>query len=285
MDKNRLMMIVAVIAGLLSMALAFMYLQRTSSNIRNQESQPVAKILVAMRDIPANTALVPEEDLIEKDIPARDFAYLAASAVSADEFNSLEGVKVRYPIAVSMPLLYSHLTEVVDLTISPGARAMTINVSDAGGLGGLLVPGDRVDVVVTRRLPKEQVNDPYAGISNNSFDMNNPQASINAVLGQVLSQSMGAAGGGGEWIADIIVSNVKVLAIGTKLSLSRQQFLFGPEESPYSSPAPSTVTLELTTEQALSLTGSTGSGSNPVTLLLRPKEIGESASGFQSTDR
>jgi len=284
MDKNRLMMIVAVIAGLLSTTLAFVYLQRTSSNIRNSESQPTASILVARRDIPANTALVPEEDLDIEEIPARDFEFLAKTAVSEDEFNSLEGVKISHPIAVGTPLLYAHLTEVVDLTIAPGARAMTIDVSEAGGLGGLLVPGDRVDVVVTSKLPQEQTNDPYGGASSNSFDPNNPQASINAVLGQVLSQSMGAADGG-NYIAEIAVSNVKVLAIGTKLSLSRQQFLFGPEESAFAAPSASTVTLELTTEQALSLTGQTGAGSNPITLLLRPKEIGESISGFQRSDR
>jgi len=278
MANSRLMMMVAVVAGLLSTALAFVYLQQTRSSIENQQIERKERVLVAARDLDANTPINAEEDLRVEEIPARSFKFLAGAAVNAQERNSLEGRRIYTPIPAGMPLLYSHLTEIVDLTISPAARAMTIRVDEAGGLSGLLVPGDRVDVVVTRELPQDP------GLSNVAipeFDPNRPEASIGAVLGQVMSQSIGSAANT-EWIAEIIVSNVKVLAVGQKLSLSRQQFVFAPEDMGYGGDSSvSTITLELTTDQALLLTGSTGAGSNPITLLLRPKEAGESSRGFQ----
>ncbi|MEQ9617135.1 MAG: Flp pilus assembly protein CpaB [Phycisphaerales bacterium] len=283
MGNNRLMMIVAVIAGLLSTGLAFLYLQQTSLSIRNQQSEPLARIVVAMRDLPANTPLNVEEDLTVKVVPANTFEHLVKTSVKDSEMNSLEGVSLKYPVAASLPIQYSHMAEVLDLAVAPGARAMTIDVSDAGGLGGLLVPGDRVDVVVARRVQREASQDSFSGGTPN-YDPNNPNASINAVLGQVLSQSMQAAQGG-DFVADVVVSNVRVLAVGTNLALSRQQFRFGTSDQQFGQPQDSTVTLELTTEQALALVSSTGGGSNPVTLLLRPKEAGENPTGLSSLNR
>jgi pilus assembly protein CpaB len=56
------------------------------------------------------------------------------------------------------PLLPSQLSTpgarpIVSADITDGMRAYTIGVSDTGGVGGHALPGDRVDVIVTRQPP------------------------------------------------------------------------------------------------------------------------------------
>ena len=40
--------------------------------------------------------------------------------------------------------------------VQPGMKAVTIRVNDVEGVGGFVLPGDRVDVVLTRQLDKNQ---------------------------------------------------------------------------------------------------------------------------------
>ena len=279
MASNRLMMMVAVIAGLLATALAFLYLTQTRASLEQEKTEPSEQVLVAVRDLAANTTLLPDEDLTIKEIPARTFSFLAGAAVNSAERNSLDGRRINAPIPAGTPLLYSHLTEIVDLKISPAARAMTVSVNESGSLGGLLVPGDRVDVVITSQYTPPQDTSQPAPIP--SFDANNPDAAISAVLGQVMSQSIGQIANA-EYISEVVVSNVKILAVGQKLSMSRQQFLLAPSErNSRSGGGAKTVTLEVTMEQALAL-ASASAGGTGVTLLLRGQEQGETSRGFES---
>ena len=63
------------------------------------------------------------------------------------------------PIAAREPLLPSKLSgggarATVSAAIDDGMRAYTIGVSDTAGVGGHLLPGDRVDVIVSRDIPQ-----------------------------------------------------------------------------------------------------------------------------------
>ncbi len=62
------------------------------------------------------------------------------------------------PLSAREPLLPSQLSGpgarlTVSAVISPGMRAYTIGVTDVAGVGGHVLPGDRVDVVMTQELP------------------------------------------------------------------------------------------------------------------------------------
>jgi pilus assembly protein CpaB len=62
------------------------------------------------------------------------------------------------PIAAREPVLPGKLSggnarPTVSAAIGEGMRAYTIGVTDVGGVGGHAMPGDRVDVVLTRELP------------------------------------------------------------------------------------------------------------------------------------
>jgi pilus assembly protein CpaB len=62
------------------------------------------------------------------------------------------------PIAAHEPLLPSKLSgpgarPIVSAGITEGMRAYTIGVAETAGVGGHVLPGDRVDVIVTRQPP------------------------------------------------------------------------------------------------------------------------------------
>jgi pilus assembly protein CpaB len=62
------------------------------------------------------------------------------------------------PIAAHEPLLPSKLSgagarPIVSAAITEGMRAYTIGVTETAGVGGHVLPGDRVDVIVTRQPP------------------------------------------------------------------------------------------------------------------------------------
>ena len=68
-----------------------------------------------------------------------------------------------------------------------------------------------------------------------------------------------------------MLADVRVIAVGNKLNLSRQQLAFG--KASRMSQTADTVTIEVSPNEARELIKATAGGSNPVTLLLRPPVI------------
>ena len=259
MQGNRLMLIIAIVAGVMATVLAFTYINSATSAAEEQEPEPQISVLFVVNDLPANHALDPEADLREGAIGAITSPGLARSAVKADERASLRGLRISSPLPAGVPLLYSHLEAVTDVALAPGMRAMAIDVRAANLMGGILVPGDRVDIVVSYRRPADPADVP-------EFDPQNPQAGIGAMMGQALSQ----VGGGvpTDWEVEEVLTNIRVIAIGSQLTFSRQAQMYGVAGG--GGGGSSTVTLEVTSDQAKALIRATAGGGNPLTLLLRP---------------
>lgn len=62
------------------------------------------------------------------------------------------------PMSMQEPVLSSKLTGIGERAtlaalITPGMRAFTVSVNEVSGTGGHVMPGDRVDVLLTRELP------------------------------------------------------------------------------------------------------------------------------------
>jgi Flp pilus assembly protein CpaB len=258
MQGNKLMVVIAVVAGLMATVLAFTYINSATSAIEEPEKQ--VAVLFVVNDLRANHIIDPAVDLRPEMVGIVTSAGLARSAVKAEERESLMGVMISSPLPAGVPLLYSHLTEIQDLDLKPGMRAMSINVRSDNLMGGILVPGDHVDIIVSYPVAPEPADLP-------EFDMENPEAALGALMGQVTALS----GAPGEWEAEEVLSNVPVLAIAGQLTFSRQAHMFG-AGGPGGGAGSSTVTLELTPDQAKNLIRTTAGGSNPITLLLRPKE-------------
>lgn len=255
MQGNRLMLIIAVVAGVMATVLAFTYINSATSAAEAVEPEPQVSVLFALNDLGANQQINPETDLRVDTVPLS--SGLARSAVKADERDSLRGQRLSSPLPAGVPLLYSHLAPVTDIDLAQGSRAMAIDVDAANLMGGILVPGDRVDIIVSYRKPQELPD--LSGIS-----MDDPQAAMGAIMSQVLQQS----GVPSDWEAEEVLTNIRVIAIGQQLTVSRQAYMFGVAATGRG--GSSTVTLEVTLEQAKALIRATAGGTNPIALLLRP---------------
>jgi len=254
------MLLIAVVAGVMAMILAFTYISSATSSLEQQQAEPTESVLFVTSDLPANHVLDPDVDLRTDRVGVRTSPGLARSAVKADEFEAVRGQRITSPIPAGMPLLYSHLATIQDLELTPGMRALSIDVDDTGLLGGILVPGDHVDILVSYPVAEESGQAPMP------MDTSDPQAALGAVFAQVMSQSANPA----EWQADMVLSDVRVLAIGAQLGLSRQQQMFGPETGLGGFADSNIVTLEVTIQQALDLVKASAGGANRISILLRP---------------
>lgn len=260
MHGNRVMLLIAVVAGLMAMILAFAYINSATNSLEQQQAEPTESVLFVTNDLPANHVLDPDVDLRTGRIGVQTSPGLARAALKADEFEAVRGQRITSPIPAGMPLLYSHLATIQDLELTRGMRAMSIDVDDAGLLGGILVPGDHVDILVSYPVAEEPGQPPAP------MDTSDPQAALGAVFAQVMSQSVDPA----QWQAEMVLSDVRVLAIGAQLGLSRQQQMFGRETGLGGFANSNIVTLEVTIEQALNLVRASSGGANRISILLRP---------------
>ncbi len=116
----------------------------------------VERVLVAVQDLPAGTQ-VSADLFAPADWPAA--AVTAAHLRAGDpRLGALEGARLVAPIPAGAPLLEGHVqTSAGDgrlaALLRPGMRAIAIPVSASGAVAGLLAPGDRVDLLLTRTLP------------------------------------------------------------------------------------------------------------------------------------
>ncbi len=268
-DTNRITLIVAVVAGIMAMGMAFVYLRSVSGAAAEQpKAEPMTKVVVAKHKLNANHVLQPDQDLDIDMMPSK----FARKNVKASEIDAVRGRRITRPLPAGHPLLHSDLVAIADLDLAPGTVAMSLDVDRAGGLVGILVPGDKVDVVVSHPKPAEK---PGRSSLPSNLDPNNTGALVGAVMDSVMSQ---VGSYSPEWESNIVLSNVEVLAVGTRLNLSRQQMLLSEDRGLRG--GGTTVTLQLTREDAIKLIGARGGGSNLITLLLLPKpETGASLGG------
>ncbi|MBY6033594.1 Flp pilus assembly protein CpaB [Marinobacter daepoensis] len=125
---------------------------------------------------PVEAAVVEKNDVTSEPEPAAVFTYVfavenieAGQKLVPELFQSVEtaaeldgallkedvpfGETLKVPVNAGMPLTRSALEDVSDLArvLSVEERAMAFDLNPLSGIGGLLVPGDRVDVIATFR--------------------------------------------------------------------------------------------------------------------------------------
>jgi len=129
----------------------------------NIPTQSGTKILVATHGLPAGQFLQPN-DLEWQSWPsdALNASYIVSGSRSLDD---LVGSVVRASIAGGEPVTDARLIKKGDrgflsAIMAPGTRAVTVTLQQTSGLGGLVLPGDHVDVVLTAAVPSGVPNEP-----------------------------------------------------------------------------------------------------------------------------
>jgi pilus assembly protein CpaB len=110
-------------------------------------------ILVTVQAIQAGSLLT-SDDLAQKEIPVEEMVK-EYNVDSTDGRRGLMGAMVKRNLGAGEAIRSDDLMRPTDhgfmaAVLSPGMRAVTINVDAASGSSGLIWPGDRVDLILTQ---------------------------------------------------------------------------------------------------------------------------------------
>lgn len=123
------------------------YLSQAESRLAGQYAK--RKIIVAKVDVPAGETLS-TANLAVRQIPTR---YLSSTTLGPDSLELVAGQKVMAPLKAGDPIDRGALerTDRVALstTVMPGERAITFPVDEISSMSGMLVPGDKIDLMYT----------------------------------------------------------------------------------------------------------------------------------------
>jgi pilus assembly protein CpaB len=114
---------------------------------------PMIAIVVAKRDLARGDAISAQAVAV-REIP-RD--YLAPGTVVPERFDGFDGARLLAPLRAGEALLQSAL-EGADIStfaakVPTGVRAFTVVVDEVNSLSGMLQPGDRIDLLLSARVP------------------------------------------------------------------------------------------------------------------------------------
>ena len=149
-STNRRLLLLALVAGIVAAILIYTALSRGSESTGGASAASTAPAVVAKQDIPARTKIT--SGMVEvRQVPSDNRSELAYTDLS-----QVVGRVTRYPITTNEELLS---TKVVSLTsvaktgdslsyvIPEGSRAISIEVTQVISSGGLVLPGDYVDII------------------------------------------------------------------------------------------------------------------------------------------
>jgi pilus assembly protein CpaB len=251
--------VAAIALGALTSYMAWRYVDQTSQ----QTAQPVdmAPVVVANVGIPARTVITP--DLVRvQQLPAEAVHTQAAQSIS-----QVVGKVVKTDVVADEQVLSSRLflqrgESGLAFMIPEGMRAISVGFGELIGSGGMVTPGDHVDVI-------------------GMFESRGPIAPAGPTAVSQTDQKADPS----TTIATIVLQNVQVLAVaqrlegedttkkdqGMSLPGSQQQPQTPPQQvrsDPAPTPGAKTATLALSPDDALKIVLAEGKGQ--IRLALRP---------------
>ncbi len=230
-QASKAFLVGAVVLGVLATVMAFLFIQNTAA----QDRGPHVQILIAARDLRANSLIDPDRDLKVDEIPVK-FRELAGKCLEPDAKSTYKGQRVNRRILAGQPVFLADLAAGGSLEIKEPYRALSIP-ADAG----LVIPGDRVQVLVSQ-----------------------PDAGGIGMPGRQPGQANNA----------LLVANGKafrVLAVGGELNKTRSQATNADQSA--NSASAKMVTLEVTPEEAAQLVGVISTNPARNMLLICPPSI------------
>ncbi|MBT7409103.1 MAG: Flp pilus assembly protein CpaB [Methylococcales bacterium] len=132
--------------------------QVTAEKTRLQGKYKMVKVVVPTSNLPVGT-IMSYGNVASRSVP-KEFVH--SDAITPDRYSELIGSALVTPAEVGKPILYSHVTKGkvssgFSNRIDKGKRAMTFPVDTVSSISGLLVPGDKIDLLATLRDNKVNV--------------------------------------------------------------------------------------------------------------------------------
>ena len=259
-STNRLGFILAGIAGILALGLTFIFLQQTNTGQESPQTvvrrSASKRVMAAARDLASNHVIVPNVDLKVIEIPIDgEYEGFINNCVPENHLNELRGRRIGAPVPANYPVLYSNLTSVTQLDFSSGVLK-TVSLAPVNFFSSHLIPGDRVDVLVTmpKPQPKESASRPAAGASFNE---------VMAAALEPLTQERDR-----EMVTKVILENAEIFMVGPLITASRDLIGLNPPENINDS---TEVTFRLSRDDAIMLTNYANTPGATISLLMRPR--------------
>lgn len=151
--------------GTIYMVQQWMAQERASfrSEVKKTPQVQGARVLVATRSIEAGEFLGPKLLRWQSwpDDKVVD-SYVTQKTATPAVLQSMVGAVIRKPLAAGQPLLKEHVVRpgergFLAAVLWPGMRAISVPVNEISGVAGLVFPGDRVDLILTRRIRVDKV--------------------------------------------------------------------------------------------------------------------------------
>lgn len=152
---NRRFIILAVVLGLIGAVLIYMVLNRDTSSGSQAAVGGDTSVVVAKIDIPART-MVTADMLTVKLVPEADVSELAFA-----DPTQVVGQFTRFAISANEHVLASKVVDAsgsagfsraLAYTIPEGKRALAISASEISQAGGLILPGDYIDILAVYNI-------------------------------------------------------------------------------------------------------------------------------------
>lgn len=151
----------AIVFGLLAVFIAQIWLnnqadRQAKSMHANKNSVATETIVVAAKPLRFGTVLddsvLKEVPWPEQTVPAGAF-HKIGDVLSSGRRVVLDAIEANEPV-LAVKITGAGERATLSALVHKGMKAATIRVNDIDGVGGFVLPGDRVDVVMTRKIGK-----------------------------------------------------------------------------------------------------------------------------------
>lgn len=162
--KQKIIPIVSVLIGVLAFWLTFHYLRGERARLARIEQEMYAnaqkiRIVAAAQDLPSGTVIKPA-DVGSLAVFKNS---VGGHAVMPGEQHMLFGRKLLFKVNAREPIFWSHVeggaagAAGLAPIVKPGMRALSLAVSGAEAVSGMIQPNDRVDILGTFSFPSRDV--------------------------------------------------------------------------------------------------------------------------------
>lgn len=160
--RGLLLLVIGLFLAGGSVLVAHSYLQKATSRPGEAQAREISAIVVARSEIPYGSPIhfemVRLQEWPKEAIPPEAFTSLEEVLGTSEQ----EPRRARRSMVAGEPVLRNKVSRfgekvtIADI-IDPSKRAMAIRVNDVSGVAGFVTPGDRVDVLLTRRLDNDNM--------------------------------------------------------------------------------------------------------------------------------
>lgn len=148
------------------------------------------RVLVLTRDVPVGEKLQ-ASDFSWQDWPEQAVARLfVTESRNPDAVDRFTGAIVRSTLFEGEPMVATKIIDpqargFMSALLTPGMRAISLQISEETGAGGFVLPNDRVDIVLTRRVDRQSDDEEGPGFRTDTIITNVRVLAIDQVFKEV----------------------------------------------------------------------------------------------------